>query len=81
MLSRTSCHYEEKHQVNASTVGDDHGACRLADVGWFLFEMNIEYDYLYYDNEFDEIHVAHPGGLLILGPGEGITEITKSSLC
>lgn len=68
--------------MNASTAGvDDHGACRVADIGWFLFESEIEYDYIRYDADHDEIHVAHPGGLVILGPGEGIQEITKTSIC
>jgi len=57
--------------VTANTAGDNN-EWRVADIGFFLFENNVEYDYLSYDEEHDELTVAHPGGLVLLGPGEGV---------
>lgn len=66
--------------MTASTAGD-HGALRVADVGWYLFEAGIEYDYIRYDAENDELHIAHPNGLIILGPGEGHLEVSAILPC
>lgn len=64
--------------MTALIAGENDGSWRVADVGWFLFENAIEYDYLSYDEEFDELSIAHPGGLIVLGPNEGIECLTSS---
>ena len=58
--------------MTANIAGENDGSWRVADVGWFLFENEVEYDYLKYDEENDELSIAHPGGLIVLGPDEGI---------
>lgn len=64
--------------MTAPTVGND-GSWRVADVGWFLFENDVEYDYLKYDEVNDELTIAHPGGLILLGPNDGIECLNISS--
>lgn len=71
MQSRTNWDYEEKRQVTANIAGDTTDqSWKVAEIGWFLFENEIEYDYLQYDEEYGEVTIAHPGGLIILGPDD-----------
>lgn len=61
-------------EIGMLNVFDD-GSNRVADIGWLLFEMGVEYDYIEYNEEEDEITIAHPQGLVLLGPGEGSDEL------
>lgn len=64
----------------ANTAGENDGSWRVADVGWFLFEAEVTYDYLSYDEENDELTIAHPHGLIVLGPNEGIECLSVSPI-
>jgi hypothetical protein len=66
--------------VPANTAGENDGSWRVADVGWFLFEAEVTYDYLSYDEEFDELTIAHPGGLIVLGHNEGVECLSVSPI-
>jgi hypothetical protein len=57
--------------VIANTAGVD----AVADIGWMLFEMEVEYDYIRYDEDNDEITIAHADGLVLLGPGEDAIDL------
>ena len=57
--------------MTANTAGGMiDNSWKLAEVGWFLFENNVDYDYLHYDEVHGELTIAHPGGLDILGPDD-----------
>ncbi len=63
--------------MTASIAGDRDFL--IADIGWLLFETGVEYDYIDYDEENDEVVIAHPGGLVILGPGEDQDDLMKTA--